>query len=93
MTVTETRMSNELDSATDFMREFAEFKKENNLEIDSLRVLGEINKILRGKKFDSWSTWISRVSTGITEVSAGDTIYGWYFITLQDKLNQWIASL
>ena len=35
----------------------------------------------------------SRVSTGITEVSTGDTIYGWYFITLQDKLNQWIASL
>lgn len=35
----------------------------------------------------------SRVSTGIAEVSTGDIIYGWYFITLQDKLNQWIASL
>ena len=35
----------------------------------------------------------ARVSTGIAEVSTGDTIYGWYFITLQDKLNQWIASL
>ena len=35
----------------------------------------------------------ARVSTGISEVSTGDTIYGSYFITLQDKLNQWIASL
>ena len=35
----------------------------------------------------------ARVSTGIAEVSTGDTIYGSYFITLQDKLNQWIASL
>ena len=35
----------------------------------------------------------SRVSTGIPEVSTGGTIYGWYFVTLQDKLNQWIASL
>ena len=35
----------------------------------------------------------SRASTGIAEVSTGGTIYGSYFITLQDKLNQWIASL
>ena len=35
----------------------------------------------------------SRVSTGIPEVYTGGTIYGWYFVTLQDKLNQWIASL
>ena len=35
----------------------------------------------------------SRVSTGIPEVYTGGTVYGWYFVTLQDKLNQWIASL
>ncbi len=35
----------------------------------------------------------SRASTGIAEVYTGGTIYGWYFVTLQDKLNQWIASL
>lgn len=35
----------------------------------------------------------SRVSTGISDVYTGSTIYGWYFVTLQDKLNQWIASL
>ena len=35
----------------------------------------------------------SRESTGIEEVSTGNTIYGWYFVTLQDKLNIWIGRL
>lgn len=26
-------------------------------------------------------------------INTGDTIYGWYFITLQEKLNEWIARL
>ena len=26
-------------------------------------------------------------------INTGDTIYGWYFITLQEKLNEWIAHL
>lgn len=34
----------------------------------------------------------ARYSTNLPVVSKGDTIYGWYFITLQDKLNAWIAS-
>lgn len=37
----------------------------------------------------------SRVSTSPIPaiINTGDTVYGWYFITLQDKLNEWITYL
>lgn len=35
----------------------------------------------------------SHYSTGISTVSTGDIIYGSYFITLQNSLNNWIDTL
>lgn len=34
-----------------------------------------------------------RVSTGISPVYPGDKVYGWYFETIADCLNTWIANL
>lgn len=49
---------------------------------------------LTAKRFNALRQNIgSRYSTGIQEVSPGDTVFGQYFITLTDKLNEWIATL
>ena len=49
---------------------------------------------LTANKFNSVKFNIgSRISTGIADVSAGSTVYGSYFITLENKLNSWIATL
>lgn len=52
------------------------------------------DKVLTAKRFNAARQNVgSRVSTGINEVSRGDTIYGHYFTTLTDRLNEWIAKL
>lgn len=52
------------------------------------------DKVLTAKRFNSLKVNIgSHVSTGIQDVSPGDTVLGSYFITLADKLNQWIDSI
>ena len=35
----------------------------------------------------------SRVSTGIEPVYSGDKVYGWYFETITNSLNEWIDNL
>lgn len=50
------------------------------------------DKALTAKRFNSLRYNIGlRYSTSINEVSRGDTVYGWYFITLADCLNEWIG--
>lgn len=50
------------------------------------------DKILTAKRFNSLRFNIGyHVSTGIQEVSRGDTVYGWYFKTLADCINKWIS--
>ena len=52
------------------------------------------NKTLTAARFNSLRYQIgSHESTEINEVSAGDTVYGWYFTTLANKLNSWINSI
>lgn len=46
---------------------------------------------LTAKRFNSLRYNIgSRYPTGINTVYSGDTIYGWYFTTLTDCMNNWI---
>lgn len=50
------------------------------------------DKTLTAKRFNSLRFNIgTRVSTGIYEVSRGDTVYGWYFETLANCINKWIG--
>lgn len=52
------------------------------------------DKVLTANRFNSLKVNIgSRISTGIQDVSPGDAVVGSYFITLADKLNQWIDSI
>ncbi len=49
------------------------------------------NKVLTAAKFNSLRYNIGlHYSTGISTVSKGDTVYGWYFTTLTDCMNRWI---
>lgn len=50
------------------------------------------DKTLTASRFNSLRYNIGlHYSTGINEVSKGDTVYGWYFITLANCLNEWIG--
>ena len=52
------------------------------------------DKTLTATKFNSLRYNIGlRSSTGISEVSPGDTVYGSYFITMANAINSWINSL
>ncbi len=52
------------------------------------------DKTLTAARFNALRQNIgSRYSTGIYEVSPGDTVYGRYFTTLADCINGWISSL
>lgn len=52
------------------------------------------DKALTARRFNSLRYNIgSYYPTGINEVSRGDTVYGWYFITITNSLNMWISSL
>lgn len=52
------------------------------------------DKTLTAKRFNSLRQNIgSHLSTGINEVSTGDTVYGSYFITIMEVLNQLIGGL
>lgn len=52
------------------------------------------NRQLTARRFNSLRFNIgSHESTGIQEVSKGDTVYGWYFTTLANSLNRWINNL
>lgn len=52
------------------------------------------DKVLTAKRFNALRHNIGmRVSTGISEVRAGDSVNGNYFITLADKLNNWIGRI
>lgn len=57
-------------------------------------LMNSSNKTLTAQMFNSLRYNIGlHVSTGISEVSRGDPVYGHYFITLTDCLNQWINTL
>lgn len=50
------------------------------------------SKVLTAKRFNSLRYNIGyHYSTGISEVSRGDIVYGWYFTTLANCLNNWIG--
>lgn len=52
------------------------------------------NKKLTALRFNSLRYNIgSHYSTGISEVSRGDPVYGWYFTRLTNRINKWIATL
>lgn len=51
------------------------------------------DRTLTATKFNSLRYNVGlRASTGIAEVSSGDTVYGSYFITITNALNTWIDS-
>lgn len=52
------------------------------------------SKTLTADRFNSLRYNIGiHESTGLNEVYTGDEVYGWYFTTLTDTLNTWIADL
>lgn len=52
------------------------------------------DKVLTATRFNSARYNVGiHVSTGITDVYSGDPVYGWYFETITDSLNEWIASI
>ena len=52
------------------------------------------DRTLTAEKFNSLRYNIGLgASTGIAEVSSGDTVYGSYFITIANALNTWIDSV
>jgi hypothetical protein len=52
------------------------------------------DKILTATRFNSLKYNIgSKYSTGISDVSKSDAVYGYYFTTLMAKLNEWIGTL
>lgn len=52
------------------------------------------DKMLTAKRFNALRQNIgSHISTGIPEVSKGDTVKGSWFVILTEKLNQWIDKL
>lgn len=52
------------------------------------------DKRLTAKRFNSLRYNIGRsYSTGIDEVSSGDTVYAWYFTTLARCMNSWIDQI
>lgn len=55
--------------------------------------MNSTDKVLTADRFNSVRYNIgSRISTGITRVYTNDDVLGSYFITLETKLNEWIAS-
>lgn len=56
--------------------------------------MSSTNRTLTADKFNSVQYNIGlRVSTGISEVSPGDVVYGYYFSRLTDSINEWIDQL
>lgn len=52
------------------------------------------DKVLTADRFNTLRYNIgSQYSTGISEVYTGDVVYGSYFITLMEKVNEWIDTL
>ena len=57
-------------------------------------LINAADKTLTATKFNSLRYNIGlRASTGISEVSTGDTVYGSYFIILANSLNSWIDNV
>lgn len=57
-------------------------------------LMSSSDKVLTAERFNSLRYNIGlNASTGIQEVAPGDIVYGDYFITLANKLNDWIDSL
>lgn len=51
------------------------------------------DKYMTAARFNSLRYNVGRIySTGISEVSKGDIIYGSYFVDLMDKVNEWIEE-
>lgn len=62
-------------------------------DISSTRMSSN-NKLLTATRFNSLRFNIGRKqSTGISDVSKGDVVYGWYFTRLTDRLNTYISKL
>lgn len=52
------------------------------------------DRYLTAKRFNSLRYNVgSYYATGINEVSRGDIVYGWYFVTITNSLNMWISTL
>lgn len=52
------------------------------------------DKVLTATRFNSLRYNIGRsYSTGINEVTSGDTVYAWYFTTLARCMNEWIDQI
>lgn len=65
--------------------------RENYASYSSTR-MSSSDKALTARRFNSLRFNIGYYySTGIEEVSKGDTVYGWYFTTLADCINSWIG--
>ncbi len=57
-------------------------------------LMSSADKVLTAKRFNSLKYNIgSLYSTGISDVSTGDKVYGSYFTTLMDVVNEWIGTL
>lgn len=55
-------------------------------------LMSSSDKVLTAARFNALRQNIgSHVATGINEVKTGDTVYGWYFTTLANKINEWIG--
>ena len=78
----------------DKINEAAENNWDSTYATYSATKMSSSDKTLTATRFNSARHNIGlRVSTGISEVEAGDTVYGWYFTTLADCLNAWIDSM
>lgn len=56
-------------------------------------LMSSSNKTLTAARFNALKYQIgSLYSTGISDRSSGDVVYGYYFITLTDCMNAWISS-
>ena len=52
------------------------------------------DKELTASRFNALRDNIGQhIATGISPVSRGDIVYGWYFTRLADRINQWINKL
>lgn len=66
----------------------------SNYATYSATKMSSSDKELTAKRFNSLRFNIgSHYSTGISDVSSGDVVYGSYFITLASSLNSWIGQI
>ena len=63
----------------------------NNFASYSATKMSYGDKVLTAARFNSLRYNIGlHYSTGINTVRTGDTVYGWYFTTLANCINNWI---